>query len=587
MAGQLAKIPGGARLLETVLFQKLRHKLSLRVNVRQNSHFTGFLRLPSQYEALAGPVCEALRATRGEAPLRIAVLGCSNGAEAYTIASVLRHQQPALNFSIRGYDISGDCIRQAGHASYGREEIYNNQIITETFVESTFNRDGDRYVVKPHIAERVSFQLGNVLAPSLVETVGSPDVVFAQNFLFHMTPDVARKALDNIRGLLEPGAAVFIDGVDLDLRYRFVRANGLRPLDCKISEIHEEARRARSVGWPYRVLGARAVPDLSPRLAATLRDHLPGGVTRPHTCDTGSMHTNATFARAGDTRILLVSYHFPPSASVGGQRMANFAACMSEIGYAPHILTIREQDIEQLDRGRLKGLERLTIHRAGVRPTALRRLAEGKAWLRRLLRRRPAPVPKETDQFVASAAPGRESVSHRLRRYILSFVVLPDFERGWIGSATIEGVRQIRQHRIDWFVTSCPPYSAHVVGLLIKALTGKRWVADFRDPWMTTGSKRLYPTSAASLRVERWLERQVMEKADVIAFNVERLRNAYRDRYAHVPREKFVFIPNGISVTAAADAPVAKYRRVYAVVHRSALRRTVAGADFPSRCAPD
>ena len=255
MPGQLARIPGGARLLESALFQKLRHKLSQRVNPRENSHFTGFLRLPSQFDALTGPVVAAVAAGRAGAALRIAVLGCSNGAEAYTIASVLRCAHPQLQFTVAGYDIDEGCVVQAGQAIYARDEIYNNQIITAEFVDTTFAPEGDRFRVLPHVAERARFAIGNVLSPDLAAVAGTCDIVFAQNFLFHLAPDLARQALGNIRGLLRPGAALFIDGVDLDLRYRFVRASALAPLDYKIREIHDEARRARAVGWPYEYWG--------------------------------------------------------------------------------------------------------------------------------------------------------------------------------------------------------------------------------------------------------------------------------------------------------------------------------------------
>jgi glycosyltransferase involved in cell wall biosynthesis len=109
-------------------------------------------------------------------------------------------------------------------------------------------------------------------------------------------------------------------------------------------------------------------------------------------------------------------------------------------------------------------------------------------------------------------------------------------------------------------MTSCPPYSVHLIGLAVKIMAGTKWIADFRDPWVTTVSKRSYPTSAMSIRLASWLERKVIEKADLLLFNVERLRNAYRERYAHVPVEKFVFIPNGIASRALEQtAPVAKY----------------------------
>jgi glycosyltransferase involved in cell wall biosynthesis len=101
-----------------------------------------------------------------------------------------------------------------------------------------------------------------------------------------------------------------------------------------------------------------------------------------------------------------------------------------------------------------------------------------------------------------------------------------------------------------------------LIGLAVKMITGARWAADFRDPWMTTGWKRAYPTCALSMRIEAWLERKVIEKADLLLFNVERLRDAYRKRYAHVPGERFVFIPNGIAPRALEQtAEAAKYER--------------------------
>jgi glycosyltransferase involved in cell wall biosynthesis len=142
----------------------------------------------------------------------------------------------------------------------------------------------------------------------------------------------------------------------------------------------------------------------------------------------------------------------------------------------------------------------------------------------------------------------------------MSFALLPDGYKGWCAPAVFEAVRLIRSRRLEWFMTSCPPYSVHVIGLFVKLLTGARWVADFRDPWMTTGWKRMYPTSAASNRIEAWLERRVVERADLVVFNVDRLRNAYRQRYSHVPADKFVYIPNALPFAPASE-PVQKFDR--------------------------
>jgi glycosyltransferase involved in cell wall biosynthesis len=259
--------------------------------------------------------------------------------------------------------------------------------------------------------------------------------------------------------------------------------------------------------------------------------------------------------------ILLITYHFPPSAAVGGKRLANFAKCLPLFGWYPQVLTIEDRDIEHMDPESLREVEGINIQKVGVRPTVMARYAALKSRLRET-RKNPSP-PATGSKLRAGLVPaGREALSTRLKRYVLSFAVFPDRERGWIVPAVLAAVRRLRRHRTEWIMTSCPPYSVHLIGLAVKLITGVRWIADFRDPWMTTGSKRTYATCGMSIRIESWLEKKVVEKADLVLFNVERLRNAYRERYAHVPGGKFVFIPNGIDPRALEEsAPVTKYER--------------------------
>lgn len=246
----------GQLLKDTVFWQRIRHKVSLLTNSRENSTFTGFLRLPTQFDALCGPAIDAVRShLQQDEPLNITVVGCSNGAEAYTILSVLSDRRPGLSCHVRGYDINADCVDKARAAIYRREEIFNNKAITSAFVEHTFDRHGDDYVVKPSIAGRAEFATGDVLSDALVTTASRSDIVFAQNFLFHLTRDMASRALENILRMTRPGSALLIDGTDLDLRYRFVRRHGLLPVEYEIGRIHDEARWARAAGWPYSYWG--------------------------------------------------------------------------------------------------------------------------------------------------------------------------------------------------------------------------------------------------------------------------------------------------------------------------------------------
>jgi glycosyltransferase involved in cell wall biosynthesis len=258
-------------------------------------------------------------------------------------------------------------------------------------------------------------------------------------------------------------------------------------------------------------------------------------------------------------RILIVSLHFPPSMAVGGVRPANFAKWLARSGWDVRVLTLLRESAELSDPGRSEGLDGIAVSRVRRLPTLLGLYEKFKR-----ARRRQAPAESQTS--ASGSVRGRtgdgDSRWARWKRYVLSFLLLPDYDRGWIVPAALSAVRLIRQQKSTWLFTTCPPYSTHLVGLLAATVTGVRWVADYRDPWMTTGSKRLYPTSRLSLWVERRLERAVIRRANLVVFNVERLRNAYRDAYETLNPAKFVFIPNAVvGAGAGLRVPQPKYDR--------------------------
>ena len=246
-------------------------------------------------------------------------------------------------------------------------------------------------------------------------------------------------------------------------------------------------------------------------------------------------------------KILLISYHFPPSAEVGGLRIANFARRLPRFGWNPYVLTVKDRYLQALDPEKLDYVGQAEIFKAGQTPTLSQAYLACKAAARRLLRKPEAPagVPSRTRPDPLGPGRGAEALSMRLRRYILSFLSLPDAQRNWLLPAVIEAVRIVRREQIGCILTSCPPYSAHLVGLLVKWITGIRWIADFRDPWMTAGSKSLFATCSASLGIERWMERTVVRSADRVIANTEMLCEEFKRAYGPIPTERFICITNG------------------------------------------
>lgn len=246
----IKKIPGVNILIRTNIWKSFRHKIRLITSDRENTTFTGFLRLPTQFEALSGPVLDFLLSDGPVKPLKIIVLGCSNGSEPYSIASVLKNKRPNIRFTIHAYDIYREIIYKAKSAMYENEEIFRNPKITSDFVNTTFDKGNNLYKIKKEIAEHVSFDVADALDTNLRQIIGTSDIIFAQNFIVHLKPKMAIKAFNNICQLLNPKAALFVDGMDLGLKQKLTRINNLVPLDYKIEEIYNEAEKERSYVWP-------------------------------------------------------------------------------------------------------------------------------------------------------------------------------------------------------------------------------------------------------------------------------------------------------------------------------------------------
>jgi chemotaxis methyl-accepting protein methylase len=228
---------------------KARHRECVADAEHSDSHtYTSFYRSPPQLAALTGPVVDHVTAT-GSPDVSILLFAASNGAEAYTIASELVARRPELAFSIIASDLHADLVAKGAAATYTLDEITQGQPVPLDFIDRTFDRDGDRYTVKEHIREHVTFVQADLLEPALGERFDPADIVVAQNVLFHMPPEVAARAFERIVAFLKRRAVLLVEGMDLDMRVELTRAAGLQPVGFKTKEIYGYSRRHIAANW--------------------------------------------------------------------------------------------------------------------------------------------------------------------------------------------------------------------------------------------------------------------------------------------------------------------------------------------------
>jgi SAM-dependent methyltransferase len=191
--------------------------------------------------------------------LKAAVLGCSTGVEAYSIAWKIRSARPDLKLILYAVDISkraleiGECGRYSlvGPQPTGTDifERMSDNEITELF-----DRDGEFVTVKSWIREGISWQVSDVTKGGIIDILGPQDIVVANNFLCHMHPPMAEKCLRNIARLLRPHGYLFVSGIDLDVRTKVTDDLGWRPLQELLVECHEGDPSMRTL-WPWHYAG--------------------------------------------------------------------------------------------------------------------------------------------------------------------------------------------------------------------------------------------------------------------------------------------------------------------------------------------
>jgi glycosyltransferase involved in cell wall biosynthesis len=234
----------------------------------------------------------------------------------------------------------------------------------------------------------------------------------------------------------------------------------------------------------------------------------------------------STMVESRTRRLLVITYHFPPDGAVGGLRWFSLTKYLARIGWDVHVLTAAKG----ADREHVSGV---TVHVRERSRILNDRYNDWKA-----TRVRPA----QKGSAAIDVGPTTRPFVSRVRGAVGRWLVFPDHARGWILKAARVARQLQRQIDFDAVVTSGPPHSAHLAGLLATSGSRVRWYVDMRDPW-TTGMLPGMTMTFHPLLAK--LESLVLRRACGIIANTSEFAESLRRAQ---PRLKVAWIPNGIDV---------------------------------------
>jgi two-component system, chemotaxis family, CheB/CheR fusion protein len=169
---------------------------------------TSFFRNPEAFEVLKHKVFPALIQKRNDAPLRIWVLGCSTGQEAYSIAMTYMEaagKAPHVRkLQVFATDVNDALLDKARHGLYSKTlaQDLSPERLRRFFVEE----EGGYRIIKP-LRESVVFARHNLMNDPPFSRI---DLVSCRNLLIYLEPSLQDKALPMFHYSLKPGGFLFL-----------------------------------------------------------------------------------------------------------------------------------------------------------------------------------------------------------------------------------------------------------------------------------------------------------------------------------------------------------------------------------------
>ncbi len=164
---------------------------------------TSFFRDPEMFAALKGSVLPALLAGRSaQEPLRVWVLGCSTGEEAYSYAMVLTEfleaEHESASAQVFATDLNASSIERARAGVYSRDRLHSvsRERLRRFFIE----QNGELRVSKS-IRDMCVFSPHNVMSDPPFSRM---DIVSCRNLLIYLEPELQQRVLPVLHYALKP-----------------------------------------------------------------------------------------------------------------------------------------------------------------------------------------------------------------------------------------------------------------------------------------------------------------------------------------------------------------------------------------------
>ena len=220
----------------------------------------------------------------------------------------------------------------------------------------------------------------------------------------------------------------------------------------------------------------------------------------------------SNYTMSSKKKVLIITYYWPPSGGSGVQRWLKFSKYLRDFNIEPVIYTVDNPSYPindtSLESEIPLGLE--VLKQPIFEPNSLLSIFGNNK-------------KKESAGFLNP----NPTLLGRFFQYVRANYFIPDARKFWIKPSVKFLSNYLKNNEIDVLITTGPPHSMHIIGLVLRDKFKIKWISDFRDPWTEIDYFQQLPLTKKANKKHHQLEQEVLEKSDMVIVVGETMKKKF------------------------------------------------------------
>lgn len=260
-------------------------------------------------------------------------------------------------------------------------------------------------------------------------------------------------------------------------------------------------------------------------------------------------------------KALVIAYSFPPVGRDRSTRTLKFVKFLSRMGWGITVLTVKKPLVPNYDYSLVDDIPKdvHVIRTSSIEGNFFRRTVESESG------------------FGSRVA--QEGFARSFIKRVSDLFILPDSRIGWVPFTVFSGIKAVRNNAIDVIYVSGEPFSSFISAAIIKIITRRPLIFDFRDDWV--GFNSFFREKGRFVQIfELMLERWVINSSNaIITVNQAIAEDISKRHFKNREKRKVLTIYNGF------DRDDLVGSRDCADSQTQVLRLAYSGSLYPKRSA--